>query len=202
MSGGRALGVTVTCGLMLAACARQSAVPPPAAAVKVHESKGSISASDVITESAVVEAIDAKSRMLTLKESGGQRLRFKVSDEVRNLQQVKKGDRVNVSYYESVMLQLRKAGEATTGVTVAEEAERAKPGELPAGAVAEVVTVTAKVVGIDSRARTVTLALPNTEKLTVKVNDPKRLERVRAGDLVEATYREAIAVAVERPGAP
>ena len=106
---------------------------------------------------------------------------------------------MNVSYYESVMLQLRKPGDAAPGVTVAEEAERAKPGELPAGAVAEVVTVTAKVVGVDRSAHTATLELPNTEKLTVKVNDPARLKHVQIGDLVEATYREAIAVAVERP---
>jgi hypothetical protein len=38
--------------------------------------------------------------------------------------------------------------------------------------------------------------------MTVKVEDPRRLEGVKVGDLVEATYREAIAVAVERPGAP
>jgi Cu/Ag efflux protein CusF len=166
---------------------------------RVEDGKGTHSVAELVTASAVVEAIDQKSRMVTLKDHNGQRLRFKVSDDVKNLQQVKKGDQVNVSYYESVMLQLRKPGDATPGVTVAEEAERAKPGELPAGAVAEVVTVTAKVVEVDRRGHRATLELPNTEKLTVKVNDPARLQRVRSGDLVEATYREAIAVAVERP---
>ena len=101
---------------------------------------------------------------------------------MKNLPQVKKGDEVNVSYYESVALQLRKPGEATPGVTVAEEAERAKPGELPAGAVAEVATVTAKVVTVDRRKHTATLELPNQETVTVKVNDPARLDRVKVGD--------------------
>jgi len=200
MSGCRALGVVIIGGLALAGCAWTSSIPPlPWMAARVEDGKGTRTASDLVTASAVVEAIDQKSRMVTLKERDGQRLRFKVSDDVKNLQQVKKGDQVNVSYYASVMLQLRKPGDATPGVTVAEEAERAKPGELPAGAVAEVVTVTAKVVEVDRRGHTATLELPNREKLTVKVNDPARLGRVRSGDLVEATYREAIAVAVERP---
>jgi Cu/Ag efflux protein CusF len=168
MSGFRAVGAAILGALALAGCAQtSSAPPPPEMAAGVKEGKRTLSASDLVTASAVVEGIDQKSRMVTLKESDGQRLRFKVSDDVKNLQQVKKGDQVNVSYYESVMLQLHKPGDATPGVTVAEEAERAKPGELPAGAVAEVVTVTAKVIGVDRTAHTATLELPNGEKLTV-----------------------------------
>src|SRR5262245_31717165 len=199
MDGCRALSVAIIGALAIAGCGWTSYLPPFPGMARVEDGKGTSSASHLVTASAVVESIDQKSRMFTLKERDGQRLRFKVSNDVKNLQQVKKGDQVNVSYYEAVMLQLRKPGDATPGVTVAEEAERAKPGELPAGAVAEVVTVTAKVIGIDRRAHTATLELPNTEKLTVKVNDPARLKHVQSGDLVEATYREAIAVAVERP---
>src|SRR5262249_6498898 len=172
---------------------------PPIRAASASQRKGTLTASDVVSATATVEAIDQKSRMITLRRADGQRLRFRVSDQVKNLPQVKKGDQVNVTYYESVGLRLRKPGDAATGVTVAEDAERARPGDLPAGAVAEVVTVTSKVVGIDRRKQTATLELPNHEKLTLKVQDPSRLERVKVGDLVEATYREAIAVAVEKP---
>jgi hypothetical protein len=34
------------------------------------------------------------------------------------------------------------------------------------------------------------------------VNDPASLDRLKVGDTVEATYREALAVAVERPDSP
>ena len=202
MSGRRVAGVAVACGLALAGCAEKTAPPPPTAVLSVQDRPGKVKASQVVTATAVVEAIDQKSRMVTLKRDDGERVRFRVSDEVKNLAQVKKGDHVNVSYYESVALQLRKPGEAGPGVTVAEEAERAKPGELPAGAVAEVTTVTAKVVNVDRRKQTVTLELPSTKNLTVKVTDPTRLERVKVGDTVEATYREAIAVSVDRPSMP
>jgi Cu/Ag efflux protein CusF len=199
---GRRVTVAVACGLVLAGCARKTPPPPATEVASVKDRAGKVVASDVVTATAVVEAIDQKSRMLTLKRDDGERLRFRVSDEVQNLAQVQKGDHVNVSYYESVALQLRKPGEALPGVTVAEEAERARPGELPAGAVAEVTTVTSTVVNVDRRKQTVTLELPSQRRLTVKVNDPARLERVKEGDTVEATYREAIAVSVDRPDAP
>jgi Cu/Ag efflux protein CusF len=159
-------------------------------------------ASQVVTASAVVENIDQKSRVVTLQRADGERVRFRVGSGVKNLGQVKKGDKVTVSYYESVALQLRKPGETAPAVTVAEEAERAKPGGLPAAAVAEVTTVTSKVLDVNRRKQTVTLQLPGTRQITVKVNDPARLDRVKVGDIVEATYREAIVVAVERRAAP
>lgn len=200
MSGLRAVSVAIACGVAVAACNRRTPDPaPPTAKVSITEGKGVITATGVVTAQATVEAIDQRSRMVTLRRSNGERLRFRVSDDVKNLAQVKRGDLVNVRYYESVALRLHRPGEATPGVTVAEEAERAKPGELPAGAVAEVVTVTAKVVGIDRRNQTVTLEVPNKEPIAIKVNDPALLARVKVGDLVEATYREAIAVAVESP---
>ena len=83
-------------------------------------------------------------------------------------------------------------------MTVGRGASARKPGELPAGAVARGLTVTAKVVGVDRRSGAVTLELPSEERMTFKVEDPDRLDRMRVGDLVEATYREAIAVAVDK----
>jgi hypothetical protein len=59
-----------------------------------------------------------------------------------------------------------------------------------------VVTITS----IDPTAGTVTLQGPTGNVTTVKARDPRNLERVAVGDLVEVTYTEAIAVAVEKPG--
>ena len=129
----------------------------------------------------------------------GQLIRFHVGDDVTNLPQVRKGDLVNVTYYESVALHLRKPGRGRMGVTVDEDAARAQPGELPAGAVGREVNVTSKVVHVDRRNRSVTIEVPGRERITFAVEDPSQLSRFRAGDLVQATYREAIAVAVNKP---
>jgi Cu/Ag efflux protein CusF len=199
MSGRHAVGIAVACALSLAACAKPKPPPPPVAVTSVKEGKNSITSTNVVTATATVVAINHRTRMVTLLRSDGQRVRFRVSDEVRNLSQVKKGDQVNVTYYESIALHLRKPGTGRVGVTVDEDAARAQPGELPAGAMAREVTVTSKVVGIDRQNQSATLQLPDKERMTFPVQDPSRLDRVRVGDLVKLTYREAIAIAVAKP---
>jgi hypothetical protein len=45
----------------------------------------------------------------------------------------------------------------------------------------------------------VTLKWLNGNTETVKVQDPKNLEKVRVGDQVVITYTEAVAISVEKP---
>lgn len=204
MRGRRGLGIAVACGLSLTACAKQSPPaapppPPPVAAATLRQGPNSLTASSAVSATATVKSINRQTGMVTLQRSDGQLIRFRVGDDVTNLPQVRKGDLVNVTYYESVALHLRKPGHGHVGVTVDEDAARAQPGELPAGAVGREVKVTSKVVKVDRRNRSVTLELPSGERITFAVEDPSQLRRIKVGDLVKATYREAIAVAVNKP---
>src|SRR5215831_19248490 len=106
MSGRRAAGILVACGLSLAACAKPKPPPPPVAVTSIEQGKNSITTTNVVTATATVLAIDHQTRMVTLLKSNGEHVRFRVSDEVRNLRQVKRGDQVNVTYYESIALHL------------------------------------------------------------------------------------------------
>ena len=203
MRGRRGLGIVVACGLSLTACAKRSPPPapppPPVAMATLSGGPNSLSSSNTISATATVQSIDRRTRMVTLRRSDGELIRFNVGDDVRNLPQVRKGDLVNVTYYESVALHLRKPGRGHMGVTVDEDAARAQAGELPAGAVGREVKVTSKVVQVDRRNRTTTLEVPGGERITFAVEDPAQLKRLKVGDLVQATYREAIAVAVNKP---
>jgi Cu/Ag efflux protein CusF len=156
--------------------------------------------SNLVTTTARVKAIDQQTRRVTLERADGSELMFYADDTVRNLPQVQVGDEVTVSFYESLAYQVKKPGTATPGVTMAEEAARAKPGEKPAGAGARVTTMVATIVGIDKAAGTVTLQGPTGKATTIKARDPRNLDRVAVGDLVEITYTEAVAVSVEKPG--
>ena len=74
-----------------------------------------------------------------------------------------------------------------------------KPGETPAGAVGQEVTVTATITAIDKKAETVTIKGPKGNTETVKAQDPKNLDRVKVGDMVEITYAQALAVSLDKP---
>jgi hypothetical protein len=195
----RIVAPIVAGALALAGCARTPPPPPPTAAIAVERAPGTLYAGALVTATAVVESIDQTSRMVTLRRANGERVRFRVGDDVQNLGQVRRGDDVTVSFYESLALRLQKPGEARPGVQAAEGAGRAEAGQMPAAWAAGVTTVTAKVAGIGRDRGSVTLAVPEREPVTIKVEDPTLLEPVRVGDTVQATYREAIAVAVERP---
>ena len=172
---------------------------PPVAVATLREGPNSLGSSNTVSATATVQSINRQTRMVTLRRSDGELIRFNVGDDVKNLPQVRKGDLVNVTYYESVALHLRKPGRGHMGVTVDEDAARAQPGELPAGAVGREMKVTSKVVQVNRRNRSVTLELPGGQHITFAVEDPSQLRRLKVGDLVQATYREAIAVAVNKP---
>jgi hypothetical protein len=96
---------------------------------------------------------------------------------------------------------VKKAGGATPGVTVQESRVGSKPGETPAGAIAREVTVTGTITAVDRKAQTVTIKGPKGNQETVKVKNPKNLEGVKVGDMVELTYAQAFAVSLDKPAA-
>ena len=188
---GSALAIAIVAALLACAGTEKTAAPPPSGVI----SEG------VASETATVEKIDVAKRLVTLRGADGRTIEMKVDESVRNLPQVKKGDQVIVTYYESLEIQLRKKGTATPGVTEDAAVDRAAVGQMPGAAGAQAVTVVARITAIDRKTQMVTLQGPKGKTKRIHVKNPAHLANARVGDLVEATYTEAVAVAVEKPGA-
>jgi Cu/Ag efflux protein CusF len=145
---------------------------------------------------AEVIAIDLPTRTVTLKGPKGNEFEVRADQRVKRLSEVHVGDKVDVSYYESLMWSAKKAGDGSPGATVVEETARARPGSKPAGEAARQVKATVTIEAIDLGNGTVTLKGPQGNSRTIKARDPKNLEKVQVGDLVDITYTEALAVQV------
>jgi len=145
-----------------------------------------------------VEAIDKEKSTVTLKGPKGRTVTLEVKD-AQKLDAVKVGDPVVATYMEAVALQVHKAGTATPGVSTQETRVSSKPGETPAGAIGREVTVTATITAIDKKAHTVTIKGPQGETETIKAKDPKKLNDIKTGDMVEITYSQALAIALDKP---
>jgi len=158
--------------------------------------------SGTVTVTSTVEAVDLEKRIVTLKGENGEVIELAVSKEVRNLPQLKKGDRVVVTYHEAIAADVYKAGTEMPPGKNAVGAERAKPGEKPGGAVAEVTSVTATIEAIDKPNSRVTLKGPEGNKVSVKIRDPKKLDVVSVGDQVQITYTRALAISVTDANSP
>src|SRR6185295_14791273 len=103
--------------------------------------------SSTSSTSAVVEAIDQQTRMITLRGPAGNRVTFKAGERVKNLDQIQVGDRVVVDYYESMAIQVVKPGTSADQVETIVDA--AEPGEKPGGAAVQRTTMTATIEQID-----------------------------------------------------
>jgi hypothetical protein len=201
----RLAGIGLLLAVGLAGCATSGdggAAAPGAAAVSSEErGDGSLTRTDVVAFTATVEAIDHATRMVTLRGPEGDQVTFRADDEVRNLDQVEKGDEVRVELIEAFMVRVVKPGEALPGVSAGRTVERAEPGARPRATSIESLTVTSTVTQVDRANRTVTLRSADGQLATVPVRDPAQLEHVAVGDLVEVTATQALAIAVEAPDA-
>jgi hypothetical protein len=151
-----------------------------------------------VTVKGTIAAIDKEKSTVTLKGPQGRTVTLEVKDP-QKLEVIKVGDPVVATYMEAVAFQIKKPGTATPGTTVQETRTSSKPGETPAGAVGQEVTVTATITAIDKTAHTVTIKGPKGNTETVKAKDPKNLDLIKVGDLVEITYMQALAVSLDTP---
>lgn len=169
-------------------------------------------AEELVSVTATVIGVDPKSREIRLKGPDGKKMKVTAGSEVRNLDQLKGGDEITISYKDAKLLSL------TKGTSVAREGEvtmgafQAESGTTPAGGVMRTVDLIADVQGIDTANRMVTLkglqrsTGPGRPMLdiedadaTISLSVPENinLAGIQVGDKVRATYRQRVAVMVE-----
>lgn len=170
---------------------------------EVTTAPGKVGVSETVKMTATVVLIDMGSRDLVLIDSQGKMHKINVSDQVRNLDQVKVGDKVTTEYTEAISLQLKKRGTADVPPASAEEAViRSPKGMKPGGAVGRKVTAFATVVAVNSKKQFVTLRGPLGNEYDVQVVDPALLKTVNKGEEVQVVYTEALAVSVQSAPGP
>src|SRR5262245_64055049 len=91
----------------LAGCGKSEApatatTPAPASETATAAAPGPATVENVKTLSATVEAIDVEHRLLSLRGESGRTATIEIPPEVRNLDQVKVGDKLSVKYHESL----------------------------------------------------------------------------------------------------
>jgi hypothetical protein len=146
---------------------------------------------------ATVVSVNLETREVVLKNKEGQEIALVAGPEVQRLAEVKAGDTVMMQYYGSLTLSLdRVEGGAPAMVESASEM-RAEPADLPGGIKTKSTTLTAKVTAVDAAASTVTLVGPKGRSVTLEV-EKDAAAKLEVGDLVNATYTEAVAVSLSR----
>jgi Cu/Ag efflux protein CusF len=147
-----------------------------------------------------VAGVDKDAGTVTLKGPKGRTVTIEVKDKSK-LDQINVGDPVVAAYMEAVAWRVVKAGSgAAPGVSTQETRVSSKPGETPAGAVGREVTATVTITAIDRKNHTVTVKGPQGGTETIKAKEPKNLEGLKVGDMVEISYSQALAVSLDKSG--
>src|SRR5262245_20541032 len=95
--------------------------------------KPSIVVSETNVVKATVQDINQEKREVTLKDQEGNTVKMKVSEEVKNLPQVQKGDQVIAGYYQSAAISVNKPGEAPAEPVQGEALLVPEKGQKPGG---------------------------------------------------------------------
>lgn len=147
-----------------------------------------------VTEVVTITAIDAKTRRITVRDAQGETETVVAGPEVQRFDELKVGQRVRTTYYESLVLsahppkQAPKPSSATIDITTSGGA----PGVTAATQLVTTVTVTA----IDMKTPSITVRTEDGSLLTRKVENVKNLEGVKVGQQIDITYTEAILMGV------
>jgi hypothetical protein len=171
-------------------------LPGVASAVRAQAAKGDqgIDIVDVEKASAVVKKLDLNHRKLTLEFEDRKSKTIKVDKSFKNLDQLKVGDKLNLTYIDEMVISVGKSG-LPPGATAAGAVGVTPKGPNRGMVMADTVDIRAKVLSVDPNKDRLTLEEPGGKKKTIKVSkNAKGLDKLKAGETIEMTMTEALAI--------
>ena len=170
------------------------AADAPAPAATAAAMPGAV-VGDSIKVEAEVMAVDLKTRTVALKGPEGNVFDVVVGKSVKNLPQVKVGDRVVTEYFEALAIKLKKGGGLRETVE-SSDTQRTQPGQKPGAMKTREVSFVADVMEVDNKAGTITVLGAKGRVVKLKIKDPAVLADIKQGDQIEGTYIQATALVV------
>ena len=165
------------------------------------EIRGKNERTTVKSVSAVITAIDAKTREVTLEGSLGNFITLTAGPELARFDELAVGDMVNATYTSSLSGELREPTEeelANPLVVMDAEAIKAQKGEDPGAAVGVTVRAVCTIEGMNRVAGTVMLKDSDGDFHLIEDVDPAKMAGVNIGQTVVVTYTEAFALSLDK----
>ena len=149
---------------------------------------------DTTTKTGTVEAIEQSSRSVTVRDEKGELRTITVPASVERFSEVKIGDKLTVTYYDTITIRKKEAGEPDVNTLTG--AKTPTPGDKPAGTAAVQRAITATIDQIDMNVPSISFKGPSGWAYSSKVQDKKALSQVKVGDRVDITWTEAMLVSM------
>ena len=154
------------------------------------------SARDVVAVTARVDRVDVSSRTLTLKTADGIAHTVYVGPELEVFRELKRGDNVLVRIAESVIVEAR-PGAKTTGI-MDTTADAKKAPEAAQTEVLQQLKAVVTIESVDLSMQMIVYKGGDNRRVQRQVSDPRLLDGLKAGDVIEITYTRARAIELQR----
>ncbi|MFN8984633.1 MAG: hypothetical protein ACK5X9_19225 [Alphaproteobacteria bacterium] len=148
---------------------------------------------------AAVDRVDARTRTIVVRGPDNKPQTLQLGPEVRNFDQIRRGDRVRLHFEEAVAVRMAPRGSHLEPETVV-GAARAEPGTRPAAGAVAATRAEVRITAVDTATNTVSFVGPSRVERTVAVRAPELrefLKTLRVGDRVDVAIAEAVALRVE-----
>ena len=146
-----------------------------------------------------VVKVDKKTRTITFKNKEGES-KFVAGPDIKNFDQIKKGDRVNVNYELAVAIELIKTkSDGIRSKTETNTVTKSKSTEKPSETITNKTTIIADIVEVNREKKLVSVKGPSGKITTVTVKNPALLADVQVGEQVKVIYFDAMAASITTP---
>ena len=180
----KSLVIAVVVSASAAVAAAQSQNPAP------------ITKQNVVKATLTITAIDQATRSVTVRSDDGVVDTFTVGPAVTRFNQLKVGDKINATYQEALVFEVRKPG--TTGASPGAAAALERYKSTVGGAVGTAHTTSVTVKAVNMTEPSITVVTTDGRTLTRKIQDKKNLENVKPGDRIDITYSEALILTADQ----
>jgi|SRR5579863_1325906 len=155
-----------------------------------------VDAVEVMKATATVEKIDLEKRKVTLLLDTGKKKTFKVDKSVQNLDQVKVGDHLSLSYTEEIVILVGKSNESPSAASGGEVGVAPK-GAKPSMVMVETSAISAKIVAVDPAKHRVTLLDPDGKEKTIKLSKKvTNLKQLQPGETIDMVMTDSLVVEI------
>ena len=149
------------------------------------------------TATATIRRVDLAKRFVLLRDASGSELGVFVPTEFTRINELKVGDRVTFTYYESIVYRISRPRSSRPPVSE-EVAATESSAALPGGTLSRQVTERVTVKAVDREAPSITVTDREGQTISRRVERLSDLDGVKAGDYIDITYTLAVLATVTR----
>jgi hypothetical protein len=152
---------------------------------------------DVTKVTGTIQKVDPDKREMTLKLDDGKKKTLKVDKSVKDLDQFKPGDHVQMSYTEEIIAMAERSDESTARLAKYGVVDVESEGDKPALVKVDTSEITGKIVSIDTKKRRLTFEDPDGKKRTLKLSHRiKDLDQFKPDETINMAITDEMVIEV------